>query len=94
MAAGDLTIDRVAGVTGHRWVVEGQAEIDTTRRAFAIGGTGSFVHTFNGWSDDDAALFEVDLNENASATATNGSVAIMSGLEQVNTLFFRAEMTL
>lgn len=94
MAAGDLTIDRVSGVSGHRWIVEGQAEIDTTRRAFALSGTGGYVHTFQGWSDDDAALFEADLNENASATATNGTVAIMSGLEQVNTLFFRAEMTL
>ena len=95
MAVGDIAYDaNGAQLQGSRWVVTGTMEVDTTLRAFAIGNTNTYVHDVMFTGEDDALAIQCILNENASAVATNGTVAVQSNLAQTNTVRYRATMTL
>lgn len=95
MAAGDLALDTGSPViVGNRWLLTGTMEVDTTARAFALGGTKTYVHSCQVVGEDDAVACQVQLNQNASGTTTNGTVAVSSNLAQTNTVRFEALMTL
>ena len=96
MAAGDITISRNVGHSGlGRYRIEGTVEVDNTRRAFEIGGTKVYVHSFvvTG-AGEDVPMVEIDLNENASGTSTVGTVALKSALNNTDTLSFYADVTM
>jgi hypothetical protein len=95
MAAGDLTRDTGSPMAvGNMWLLTGTMEVDTTLRAFALGGTKVYVHSVTFAGEDDALACKCGLNQNASAVATNGTVAVQSNLNQVNTVRYEALITM
>lgn len=78
MAAGDFTLTDVSlASSGNHFRVSGTLEADATKRAFAVLPNSYIIPgTFSIYGTADAASVEVDVNENASGTATNGTVAI------------------
>jgi hypothetical protein len=78
MAAGAFTVTNTSlASNGNRRSISGTLEADSTKRAFAILPKRYIIPgTFIIYGKADAASIEVDVNENASGTATNGTVAI------------------
>ena len=90
MAVGDLTRDTGSPtLVGTHWLLTGTAEVNTTATAFALMSTKSRIISFHAVCEDDAGSLDVQINANASGTATNGTVTLKSNLAQTNT--FRYE---
>jgi len=95
MAVGDITRDAGFPVlVGDKWLLCGTMEVNTVLTAFALGGTKTYVHSVVFAGEDDALAMQCKLNENASATATNGTIAAQSNLAQTNTVRYEALMTM
>jgi len=84
VTAGDIEYD-TGGIVreGNRHVVHGQIGADTTLRAFAITDTNSRLVAAQLTVADNAADAPTTvmgiINENASSTATNGTIAVDAG---------------
>ena len=82
MAAGDLTTDTgMPRQDGGRWLVTGTVQIDNTLRVFAIVNSQSTILDFQVLNVNGTGTAKVLLNQNASGTTVNGSVAIQAGDE-------------
>lgn len=87
MAAGDFTISaNTLNLAGNTQTVSGTVEVDGTLRAFDLLPHGYIVPgTFTVTGFDDAGSVQVRENEDADGNADNGSVAMDSTTEDVNT---------
>jgi hypothetical protein len=77
MAAGAITRDTGSPVAigGGLVMLTGTIEVDNTYRAFALLPTTSYITSCTLQDQSGAGSAEVDLNVNASGTATNGTIA-------------------
>jgi hypothetical protein len=91
MSLGDITYDTdPVGRSGNVNVLHGQIECDTAKRPFAILSTNSRILRCTLQDiDDDPAYASCIINENASAVAVNGTIAVDSS--GTHTYAFRAE---
>ena len=90
MAAGDITRDTGSPVAigGGLMLLTGSIEVDDTKRAFALCHTTSHVKTLTLVCEDGTGTPEVQVNKNASGTATNGTVAVLGNDPTVRTYRF------
>ena len=95
MAVGDITRDDGSPViVGNKWLLTGTIEANTTLTAFALGGTKTYIHSVVFTGVDDSVAMHCLLNQDASATTTNGTIAAESNLAQTNTVRYEALMTI
>lgn len=94
MAAGDITLDagNPRSIMGGRRIITGTIEVDETYRAFAIGDTLSYIDWCYLMPEDGVGSAEIDLNVNASGTATNGTIAVVGNDPAVMTFRFTAAL--
>jgi len=90
MAAGDMTLDGYPKQDGNVWVLTGVIEVDDTKRAFALTGTGGTLIDCMVVDEDGVGSAQVQLNVDASGTAVNGTAAVMGNHQSVDTYRFRA----
>ncbi|MAH51562.1 hypothetical protein CMI37_37445 [Candidatus Pacearchaeota archaeon] len=92
MAAGDISYDTApVRRSGNLMVIHGTIEVDDTFRAFAILDTKSRIAHCVLTPEDGLGTAEVDINLNASGTATNGTIAVIGNDPTANTFRFRVE---
>jgi|TARA_R110000787_G_scaffold174228_1_gene286839 hypothetical protein len=93
MALGDFTVTQnLLSLTGAHTAVSGTAEVSGTKTAFALIPTGYIVPgSFKIYGKDNAGSVEVDANEDASGTATNGTVALQSTTVDVSSYSWSCE---
>ncbi len=91
MAAGDITRD-TGGVrrSGNLWESTGSIEVDDTKRAYALTGTTQVIIDCMLIDEDGVGSAQLALNQNASGTATNGTIAVMGNHQSVETYRFIA----
>ena len=86
MAAGDITRDPSSPrSTGDAWELTGTIEVDDTYRAFALTDTGHYLLSCQLNDQDGAGSVEADLNVNAAAIDTQGSISVAGNHITVNT---------
>jgi hypothetical protein len=91
MAAGDITRDTgFPRQLGNVWVLTGTIEVDDTKRVYALCGTGCYLYDCFVVEEDGVGVAQVRVNEDASGTATNGSIAVMGNHQSVETYRYRA----
>ncbi len=91
MAAGDITYDTGSPRSGgSMFVLTGTMEVDDTYRTFALLPTAHHIISCVLYPKDGVGQYEIDLNVNSSATATQGSVAAF-GNHDVQTYHYRCE---
>ena len=91
MAAGDVTLDsECPRPVGNYNKLTGTAEIDDTTRAFALTSTKSCLISVLLVNEDGVGTACVNLNENASGTATNGTFAAYGNHKSTETYRFEA----
>ena len=91
MAAGDITRDTGSPRhDGNSWVLTGTIEVDDTKRAFALLSTLSTLIDCFVVDEDGVGNAEVQLNQNAAGTTTNGTIAVMGNHQSVETYRYRA----
>jgi hypothetical protein len=91
MAAGDITRDTGSPTqSGNVWVLKGTVEVDDTKRAYALTSTKSTLLDVMIVDEDGVGSIQVQLNQDASGTATNGTVALMGNHQSVDTYRYRA----
>jgi len=85
MAVGDFTINaNILSVDGRYLKAHGTAEVDGTKRAFNIFPSG-YIVSFDIDGFDESGAVQVQPNQDASAVADNGNVALQSSTVGVNT---------
>lgn len=91
MAVGDINRDASSPRQhGNQWMLEGTIEVDDELRAFALGGTGITLTSVSIVSEDGVGSARVRVNENASGTSTNGTIAVQGNHQSVDTYRFQA----
>ena len=77
MAIGDITRDSNSPfVVGDHVLLTGTIECGDTLTAYAIAGTGVYILGCTLEHEDGVGSAEVKLNQDASATTTNGTIAV------------------
>jgi hypothetical protein len=93
MAAGDITRDAGSPVvTGNHWLLTGTIEVDDTHRAFALV-NGTIISCLV-QDADGAGSAEVDINQNAAGTSTNGSIAVNGNHVSTDTYRYELRFTM
>jgi len=93
MAAGDTpTLDSGSNpiVVGNLWKLTGTIEVDNTYRAFTLAPSTSNIVSCHLQCKGGAGSAEVDLNVNASGTATLGTIAVAGNHVSTETYYFDA----
>lgn len=91
MAAGDITRDTgFPRQVSNMWMLSGTIEVDDTKRAYALTDTNSRLISVFLIDEDGVGSAQVELNVNASGTATAGSAAVMGNHQSVDTYRFVA----
>jgi hypothetical protein len=92
MAAGDIAYNTdPVRRSGNLMVIHGTIEVDDTYRAFAVLSTNSRIVNAILTPEDGLGVAEVDLNVNASAVATNGTISVIGNDPTANTFRYRIE---
>ena len=91
MAAGDFTLDTGSPrQVSNYWELTGTLEVDDTLRAFALASTKSRLLSFQLNDADGTGSAQARINEDASGTATNGTVAVLGDAASTETYRFVA----
>ena len=89
MAAGDITRDSgFPRPMGNLWMMCGTLEADDTLRAFAICGTNCRILSGVVINQDGTSGARLMLNQNASATETNGTISVDNATASTDTFYY------